>query len=285
MQSEWKPFSELKTVQQSISELGYKKEYIEKHKLEETKIFHCCNTITGVINFFEPLEVKKEGGEIFWRYNEARVSMDIPETFETQFGIFNNHNHGEFPSWLGKDDYEGLPEKEKEIHRLFGRSDFFLYGNYCDMFDCGEYVYAISNLTHMGSGKFKILRIDKNLTALEMYDNYSGKDHTHLEYAGRFPSAAGYVVIAGGIRETECKEHKSGFQKIALLFTIDENGNCSISNEWNISISSVNSMAALGDHVYFGQNKMVSRMNILSGEIEFFTNKTDEEISTLTAVL
>ena len=39
-----------------------------------------------------------------------------------------------------------LPEKEKEINSLFGRDDFFIEGNYCDMFDCGEYAYAVSNL-------------------------------------------------------------------------------------------------------------------------------------------
>ncbi len=148
--SEWKPFSDLRSVQQKISGLGYKKEYIEKHNLNETKIFHWSNSITGVMNYFEPLEVMAEGDEIFWRYNENHIHKDEPETFETQFGTFNNHNHGEFTSWLGKDDYEGLPEREREVNSLFGRGDFFIEGNYCDMFDCGEYAYAVSNLMHGG---------------------------------------------------------------------------------------------------------------------------------------
>lgn len=33
--------------------------------------------------------------------------------------------------------------------------DYLVDGNYCDMFDCGEYCYAISNLMHLGLGEFK----------------------------------------------------------------------------------------------------------------------------------
>lgn len=279
--SEWKPFSELRPVQQNISSLGYNKEYIEEHKLNETKIFHCSNLITGVMNYFEPLEVKVEGNEIFWRYNENHVHMDEPEVFETQFGTFNNHNHGEFTSWLGKDDYAGLPDKESEINRLYGRNDFFIEGNYCDMFDSGEYTYAVSNLMHLGLGTFKIVRIDKNLEAVTMYENYRNNDHTRLEYAGRFKNAAGYVVIASGSREVDRKENKREFQDITILFQIDENGNCVNSSEWNMSIFSSNSMVTVGDYAYFGQNKMVTRLNVLTGEAAFFTNKSDEEIAAL----
>ena len=55
--SEWKSFSELIPIQENISGLGYNKEYIEEHKLNETKIFHCSDLIAGVMNYFEPLEI------------------------------------------------------------------------------------------------------------------------------------------------------------------------------------------------------------------------------------
>ena len=51
--------------------------------------------------------------------------------------------------------------------------------------------------------------------------------------------------------------------------------------EWNMFISSSNSMVAVGNYVYFGQNKMVTRLNVLTGETAFFTNKSDEEIDAL----
>lgn len=279
--SEWKSFSELRPVQHDISNLGYKKEYIAEHELEEIKIFHWSDMVEGIMNFFEPLEVKAEGSEVFWRYNENCVYLEEPESFETQFGVFNNHNHGEFTSWLGKDDYEGLPEKEKEINSLFGRDDFFIEGNYCDMFDCGEYAYAVSNLMHMGLGIFKIMRIDKNLEAVAMYENDRNNEHIRLEYAGRFANADGYIVIVSGSRELEHEAEKREFQDITILFQIDRNGNCMKSKEWSFSISSANSMVAVGDYVYFGQNKMVTRLNTQTGETAFFTNKTDEELVAL----
>lgn len=279
--SEWKPFSELRSVQRNISGLGYNKDYIEEHDLNETKIFHWSNMVTGVMCYFEPLEVRTDGNEILWRYNENHTHVEAPEEFETQFGTFNNHNHGEFTSWLGRDNYDGLPEKEKEINSLFGRGDYFIEGNYCDMFDCGEYSYAISNLMHMGLGTFKIIRIDKNLETVTMYENYRDNDHTRLEYVGRFQNTEGYVVITSGSRELKNEGDRREHQDITILFQIDRSGNCIKSSEWNFSISSANSMVALGDYVYFGQNKMITRLNIHSGETTFFTNKTDEEIAAL----
>ncbi len=114
-----------------------------------------------------------------------------------------------------------------------------------------------------------------------MYENYQNNDYIRLEYAGRFKNVEGYVVIASGSREVERKGDKREFQDITMLFQIDENGNCDGSREWNISVSSANSMVAVGDYVYFGQNKMVTRLNILTGEMAFFTNKTDEELAAL----
>jgi hypothetical protein len=52
---------------------------------------------------FEPIEIKAFGEEIIWRENENHVHMDVPDTFETQFGTFINHNNGDFSSWLTKD--------------------------------------------------------------------------------------------------------------------------------------------------------------------------------------
>lgn len=283
--SDWNPFSELRIVQQNISELGYKKEYIKKQKLEKTKKPRYINMLNGVINFYEPIEVKQEGNEVFWRYNENQIYTYIPKMFKTQFGVFNNHNNGEFASWLGKSGYDGpMTEYERTVNSIYRRNDYFLEGNYCDMFDCGEYTYAISNLMHLGLGKFKIVRIDEELNALTMFDNCTFEDFTCLEYAGRFQRESEYIVIAGGTREIKCNADERKFQDITLLFTIDETGNCTIKNEWNISISSANSMVAVGEYVYFGQNKMVTRLNVLSGEIEYFTNKSDEELSVLVDV-
>ncbi len=66
-----------------------------------------------------------------------------------------------------------------------------------------------------------------------------------------------------------------------MLFLIDNNGNCDITHEWKIKISSPNSIAILNGVVYFGQNKMVTRLNLTSGEITYFTNKSTAELAEL----
>lgn len=282
--SDWKTFSELRPIHQDISELGYKKEYIEKNNLSEIKYFNWSNSVTGVVCYYEPLEVMAEGDKIFWRYNENHVHRDIPEVFVTRFGTFNNHNHGEFTSWLEIDEDVVRTKRGKKINNLFRRNDFSVEGNYCDMFDCGEYVYAVSNLMHMGMGDFKMIRIDKNLGVVTVYENYSNADHMQLEYQGRYKNADGYGVVVSGICELENFGGKSEIQDVTILFQIDENGNCYISNEWDGYISSSNSMVTDENYIYFGQNKMITRLNILTGDMDFFTNKTCEEMAALAGV-
>lgn len=201
------------------------------------------------------------------------TQTDIPQAFETQFGTFNNYNHGEFASWLAKDDYQNYQEK--------GRSIFHIQGNYRDMFDCGKYSYAISNLTHGNLGLFKIIRIDQYFNAMVMYDNCINHYDTILKYVGRFENKEGYGVIASGCRSLECMGEKRELHDITVLFQIDENGNCVKSNEWEISLSNASSMAVVGDYLLSAQNEMVMRLNMLTGEIVFFTDKTVEDMAAL----
>ena len=118
-----------------------------------------------------------------------------------------------------------------------------------------------------------------------MYDNYHDVGKTRLEYAGLFRRENNWFVITGGSLEIETEEgEKRKFQDRAVLFRIDDEGNCEIDKEWEIRISSANSMTVVGDYAYFGQNKMVTRLNLMSGHMDFFTNKNDEELAALTDI-
>ena len=52
--------------------------------------FFALHPQTGVMFCFEPIEIKAFGEEIIWHENENHVHMDVPDTFETQFGTFIN---------------------------------------------------------------------------------------------------------------------------------------------------------------------------------------------------
>ena len=277
--SEWKPVSDLTIVQEDISNFGYNMDYIKVHKLDKIKRPHWSSS--SMINYYEPLEVMVENGSIYYRENENYEREELPEAFETQFGTFNNHNRGEFYSWLGKDDYEGLTEKEREQHRSFGRSDYYIKGNFCDMFDCGDYSYAISNLMHMCLGEFKIVRIDKSLNAVTMYDNSYEDGLNSFEYLGRFDNGIGWTVIFSGSIWPDNRHPNKEERYRTILLQIDHRGNCDIGCELDVAISSANSLATVRNLVYFGHNKMITRLDLVSGEIVYLTNKNDEELAAL----
>ena len=289
--SEWMPISKLRTINKDISEYGYDKAFIDTHNLNEKKSYHWANGI-GQVCFFEALEVMATSGEVFYRENDG-FHRKIPKVFETQFGIFTNHNHGEFLSWLGHDGYTGLSEHDRLIHKFYGRDDFFIEGNFEVMFDCGGYSYAISNLMHGGLGWFKIVRIDKMLNTVVLFDTQSewasivlssdGHEEkwTCLEYDGCYPNEEGWCIIASGYRKRRHESEWESEQRCTILFQVDYSGNCHIREEWGFSISKTNSLAVLGDCAYFGQNKMVTRLNLSTGELVFFTNKSDAELAAL----
>lgn len=125
---------------------------------------------------------------------------------------------------------------------------------------------------HRGCGTLKIIRIDKNLEALTIYKNYDG-----IGYIGRFRNSEGYAIIASGSKVTRREE-------ITILLQIDRSGNCTINQEWNFWLSSVNSIVVSGNYAFFGQNKMITRLDVKTGDINYFTNKTDKEVASLEPV-
>ena len=46
-------------------------------------------------------------------------------------------------------------------------------------------------------------------------------------------------------------------------------------------ITSTNSIAEAAGFLYFGQNKMVTQLNMETGKTAFFTNKNKEELAAL----
>ena len=148
------------------------------------------------------------------------------------------------------------------------------------MFDAGEYSYVISNLMHLSMGLFQVFRIDKNLEVKKIFSTENVWDR--IEYEGRFQrESEQYIIASGAYRMNEKDDNKYIFRKRTLLFRVDKSGGFNIDNEWDIGISSANSLVNAGEFVYFGQNKMITRLNTKSGQIDFFTNKNDEELATL----
>lgn len=277
--AEWRPVSELRIVEKDISGYGYYKAIDDSLESEEEQ--WCSYYSSGQVILSESLEVKEENGTVYFRENSHHLYRDIPETFQTQFGTLYNYNNGEFVSWLGKKDYRNIAEGEPYFC-CSCPDDEAIKGHFCDVFDCGNYSFAVSNLMHFGAGRFRIVRIDKDFNGINLFDTSDYCEGTALEYHGYFRNETGFAVLASGTIKaaTGCSKKRKTQDRI-FLFQICGDGSCTIKKEWKGILSSSNSMAALGDFVYLGQNKMVTCLNIETGESVYFTNKKEEDLAAL----
>ncbi len=287
--SDWYPISMLNPIEENISSAAYTNEYINANRLKEKKrancssevpVFHAC--------FFEPIEVQEKDGEILWRENDDLEHKEAPERFDTQFGIYINHDNGEFPSWIELEDGETSSNTHSFwMNHRWKRSKSAIDGNFLDVFDCGPYVFAISNLMHMGLGSLSVIRIGKDLQPVTMFDNIAarkGGSGSCLQYFGRYKEKDGYVLIASGFTYDWPRDKYTGIdnlKKSTCLFRISEDGRFVVSREWDIMISPANSFVAKDGYAWFGQNKMVSRLDLNSGDMTYYTNKTNEELAGL----
>lgn len=284
--SDWYPISMLRPIEEDISFAAYTNEYINANKLKEKKRANCSSEVPVYhACFFEPIEVQEKDCEILWRENDDLEHSRAPKSFVTQFGSYINHDNGEFSSWIEIDD--GKTPSNNHSSGMSNRwkiSKTAIDGNFQDVFDCGPYVFAVSNLMHLGLGSLSVIRIGKDLQPVTMYDNIAARTSgsgSCFEYFGKYRDKDGYVLIVSGFTYDWPRSKYPGtdnLKKSTCLFRVCENGSFAISKEWNIMISSSNSFAVKDGYAWFGQNKMVSRLDLNSGDLRYYTNKTNEEL-------
>ena len=221
---------------------------------------------------YGPIEVKKINDEIYFRTNNDIKYTHIPKQFQTQLGLFRNHNNGEFESWIELKNYTEPDEKMRLVHETIGRNNQFLEGNFCDVFDCGKYVIAIDNQMHFGIGRLKIIKIDKELNCEILYHNEYFSNWVSLEYLGKCETDSGYNIVASGHEDTGEKQ----FKKITILFKITKDGELTKTHTWNYRINSYN-LVAKNECIYFGHNGIITKVNTNTGERTYFTNRTKGE--------
>lgn len=137
----WKDFSTLRKIDADLSWGRCSREYaLEHHWFDKLKT-RSENGDGSLIVFSDPYEVKLQEGRVMYR-ESYDFDHESPEFFDTQFGRFKNYDYGEFGGHLQ-------------------RKKFKLGGNFVDVFDFGDYVYAVSNLMHLSLGIFALHQINK----------------------------------------------------------------------------------------------------------------------------
>lgn len=279
---DWLPILELRKIEEDISAIGQGR---------------------------EPLEVKKLASSVFYRELKEQDIPQVPETFDTQYGVYLNDDRVGFNSWLSqrsKESFARLEEAGSEDSRFSGDGGYFVDGQFCDMFDCGAFIFAISNLKQQGRGLLKIIRIHENYRAVTMFDSRSPFDSlspfnsdsspdsaspfdsdssphfSSYDYVGRYENNLGFMVVVSGVVESNAENtHERIYENKTILFQLYTDGSIAIDREWDISINPANSIVSLGDDVYFGQSNRVTVLNTLTGEVTYLTNKSDEELAAL----
>ncbi len=271
---DWRPISELNQCNDDISEYGYSKEYIEHHsELEEKDFLEWCYN-TNRTSFSEPVEVMEKDDVVYYRENPNHYNRPISEVFKTQLCIFDNHNRGEFGGHLERHVEEAEDREFTE--------EWPLIDNICDMFDCGNYTYAIGNKMHGWIGVFRIYRIDKEFHYTTVYSTIEGNRFVRrLEYVGSYEKNGNYYVMASGYKESDKSRYTDG---LTVLLKIEKTGDCKVLCEWDKKLSHTNSFAIAGSYGYLGQNKMVTKIDLISGETIFMTTKSNAEIAELRTI-
>ncbi len=192
----------------------------------------------------------KQGEGILYRIaNESK--REYGEEFTTQFGVFKNNNQGEFGG------------------HLISSSGTRISGNFINVFDYKDMVYAIDSLNHMGIAHF-------NLLVFKSSDEYQTIYHTKdfMEDFENFKFSAMYIdgqemyiIISGDIssygKEKYCKDctkilkvNESVVDEVAV---VDE------------SFSFINSLVIIGDYAYVSMDKLVAQIALSSGKVDYYT--------------
>lgn len=218
----------------------------------------------GIVWFYEPMLVDNRKGDIVWRASTV-WQREILDSFDTKFGCFENHNNGEFTSWLGRDGFR-------------------VEGNFEAVFDYGDFVYAVSNQRHFGLGTFGLLRIDSALDSKWLYKTryIDANDWESFFYLGRFMEQDCMKLFLSGREKCYQPDGTPGeLRDKSKILQIGADGTFSVAGDYDYAFGSANNVATLGDRLYFGLNNMVKGLDLRTGTEEYYTDKPQDVVEEL----
>ena len=295
MTTEWKEFLTLRKIDRDISDGRFSRKYAASRQfLDRFRVSSCSPANVGkhlkrdsdeesglisedeildlwltesdedILCFDNPYEVMQKDGKIFYREPDTKNrDREPPEFFDTQFGRFENYNQGEFGG-----------------HAQIGKHKFS--GNFVDMFDFGDYVYAISALAHLCSGNFRLEKIDKHLHAECLFESRTfflylllpEKYTENLYYIGRSMDSNHVKIYLTGMAHP--MEGDDWDESKILQIGVD--GSFSVIGDYKYAFGDASTVVDAGDLLYVGTNYMVTVVHLMTGEKEYYTSKTQEDI-------
>ena len=261
MSNSWKSIKELRETTIDISGGYYSEKYVNEHNLANK---HMAQHFGENPSMWvpEPIMVSvSEDGEILYKIGKVGNWYEKQqEVFETSSGTFISHNHGEFGGEL-------ITPKEK------------IRGNFVDVFECDNIIYAIDSCNHLCMGHIKIFTFSKKLKAKKLYESIdfweNDKIYESLSFKGLYVKEdSSYILSAGRVEHDYMSDNKIIDEK-SFLYEIKDR---KIINtiEFDYWFSEVKNICVDNNRLIIGMDKAVAFADIETREVDFFTPLTIE---------
>ena len=232
--NKWQKLDELRRTDPHICGGYYTKNFL--------KIYRPDFYAEGYDFFPEFVKVAEKDGEIICRLEEAIVPdedapVDSDECMlETSVGNFVSRNHGEFGG--------ALETPGGEIN-----------GNFCDVFELGDRVYAVDSLSHLGLASTTVYSFDRGCKYHKIFSD------ENLGFKARYVTdERAYILLSDRVGENP----KS------ILLEISENG-IDAKTEFDCGFYLVFNMIVKNGKMILGVDKAVVTADLQTKEIKAYT--------------
>lgn len=232
--NQWQKLDELRRTDPRISGGYYTTEFLKTYRPD----FYS----EGYSFFPEFVKVAEKDGEIICRLEEAIVPdedapIDSDECMlETSVGNFVSRNHGEFGG--------ALETPGGEIN-----------GNFCDVFELGDRVYAVDSLSHLGLVSTTVYSFDRGCKYHKIFSD------ENLGFKARYVTdERAYILLSDRVGENS----KS------VLLEISENGDM-LKTEFDCDFQLVFNMLVSDGKMFLGADKAVVVFDLQTKEINAYT--------------
>lgn len=237
--NKWQKLNELRKTDPRISGRYYTTKFLETYRPD----FYS----EGYSFFPEFVEVAKINGEIVCRLAEPDIpDEDMPFdsdecVFKTSVGNFVSRDHGEFGGVLE------TPRGE-------------INGNFCDVFELGDRVYAVDSLSHLGLASTTIYSFDRDCKHHKVFSA------ENLDFKARYATGErAYILVSGSVST------RSGGEKLkSVLLEISENG-IDAKTEFDCGFYLVFNMIVKNGKMILGVDKAVVTADLQTKEIKAYT--------------
>ena len=256
MENSWKSIYELRETTIDISGGHYSEKYVNKYNLPKKNMAQCLGKNPSMW-IPEPIEVAVNNNcEILYRTKEVGIWHEKQkEVFETSLGTFISHNQGEFGGQL-------ITPKET------------LYGNFVEVFECNNIVYAIDSCNHMGIGHIKIYAFSNKLKAIKLHESidFLGNDKMYesLSFKGLCVKEDRSFILSAGFIEHDYMSENKKIEEKSFLCEIKD-GKIINTIEFDYWFSEVKNICVDNNRLIIGMDKVVAIVDLETKGIKAYT--------------